>query len=75
MKHSAEIHAARMRLRNSKARIAAIRQMPSETGEEAIKFTVALREYWEQLRADRLMVYGPDPQGYHHPARKPQKKR
>lgn len=75
MKHTVNLQAARMRLRNSQARLEAIRRMPTGTPAETAKANAALKEFWSQINADKLLVYGPNEQGYHGPARKGEARR
>jgi hypothetical protein len=70
MKHTVELHAARMRLQNSAATLKAILRRPARNEVEAGAKASDLKEYWEQLKRDKELVYGPTPQGYTHAARK-----
>jgi hypothetical protein len=64
VRYTLEIHAARMRLRNSPATLAAVLRRPARTDQEAADKTAAIAEYWKQLRNDKELVYGPTPNGY-----------
>jgi hypothetical protein len=69
MRHTLEIHAARMRLRSCTEPLNALLRRPARTEQEAEAKAAAIREYWTQLRSDKELVYGPTPQGYRLPAR------
>jgi hypothetical protein len=64
MRRVVELHAARMRLQNSAATLTAVLRRPARNETEAAAKETALKEYWQQLRNDKELVYGPTPNGY-----------
>lgn len=64
-----------MRLRSSEARLTRILRRSVNSDDERELKTQELRDYWKQLKRDKELVYGPDPQGYKHTAPPPAKSR
>ena len=64
MRPAVELHAARMRLQNSAATLTAVLRRPARNDTQAAAKAAALKEYWQQLRNDKELVYGPTPNGY-----------